>query len=234
MEQSKIKPEEITRQIQNYAVWFVGLLLLETAFLTSATLLKDSSWLPVALVITAIAIIPVFVVTIFILQTKYRTQFLDDPYYAEWLKRQEEQFKDFKPEKVQSLPVSVSITPVSVSATGKVGESWEEREHRRIRRYEGNRGLFLVHTWRPSRTPEQEADVSISLHQHGDGPLTQKKIKSVEYHLGPKFFAHTVTKTDPDDNFALHISAYGPILCLAQVNFDDGSPPLDLERYINF
>jgi hypothetical protein len=56
----------------------------------------------------------------------------------------------------------------------------------------------------------------------------------VEYHLGPKFFVKTVVKTDPEDGFRLEVSAYGPMLCLACVTFDDGKAPVELERYIDF
>lgn len=113
-------------------------------------------------------------------------------------------------------------------------ESWNEREERRCSTYKMNRGLFLVHDWRPSQEPGQIADVVISLAQHGEGPLTQGTVKSVEYHLGPKFFKRTVVKTESGNNFRLEVSAYGPMLCLARVHFDDGSPSLDLQRYIDF
>ncbi len=91
-----------------------------------------------------------------------------------------------------------------------------------------------VHTWRPSEVPGQEADIAITLYQHGEGPLTQSKVQSVEYHLGPKFFRYPVIKTDPTDNFRLDVSAYAPMLCLARVHFGDGRPPLELERYCDF
>lgn len=52
--------------------------------------------------------------------------------------------------------------------------------------------------------------------------------------MGPKFFRRTVVKVDPRDNFRLEVSAYGPMLCLARVNFDDGKQPVDLERYIDY
>ncbi|MFC1901706.1 RNA-binding domain-containing protein [Chloroflexota bacterium] len=113
-------------------------------------------------------------------------------------------------------------------------ESWNEREKRRCYVYENNRGLFLVHKWRPSQEPGQIADIVISLTQHGEGPLTQGIVKSVEYHLGPNFFKQTVVKTESDNNYRLEVSAYGPMLCLARVNFDDGSPSLNLQRYIDF
>jgi hypothetical protein len=115
-----------------------------------------------------------------------------------------------------------------------VDRSWKSNEDRRIKRYEEHQGLFLIHTWKPSSKSGQVADIVISLWQHGDGPLNTNKIKSVEYHLGPKFFDHTVVKTNPKNGFRLEVSAYGPMLCLARVNFDDGTPSIDLERYIDF
>jgi hypothetical protein len=113
-------------------------------------------------------------------------------------------------------------------------ESWDEREKRRCKFYEINRGLFLVHTWRPSREPGQVADIVIYVAQHSQGPLTRGTIKSVDYHLGPKFFKHTVVKSDSSNQFRLEVSAYAPMLCLALVHFDDGSPTLELQRYVDF
>lgn len=107
-------------------------------------------------------------------------------------------------------------------------------ERRRIGRYQENYGLFLVHTWRPSDSPGQVADIAISLRQHGDGPLSEGKILSVEYVLGPKFFNNPVAKTNANDNFRLDVSAYAPMLCLAKVKFTDGTSPIILERYIDF
>lgn len=118
-------------------------------------------------------------------------------------------------------------------------ESWEERETRRIGTYQRNRGLFLAHTWQPSSEPDQVADIVIYLRQHGDPerddcPLSRGLVKSVEYHLGPMFSDRTIVKTNRNENFRLEVSAYGPMLCLARVNFEDGRPPVDLERYIDF
>jgi hypothetical protein len=116
----------------------------------------------------------------------------------------------------------------------KRDESWDEREQRRVEIYTRNRGLFLVHTWRPSSDPDQVADILIFLRQHDEGPLNEGRVKSVEYHLGPMFHDRTIVKTDPTAGFRLEVSAYAPMLCLARVNFDDVAVPLDLERYIDF
>lgn len=136
-------------------------------------------------------------------------------------------FNNFRPENIQTHTSKRDVVEI-------IDESWGEREQRRIKRYQDNRGLFLVHTWRPSHTPGRVVDIAITLSQHDKGPLSEGKVKSVEYHLGEKFFDYTVVKTNAKDNFRLDVSAYGPMLCLAKVNFDDNTPPLELERYINF
>ncbi len=135
-------------------------------------------------------------------------------------------FKGFRAENLGQLP-----KPKSRLAGN---EYWKEREKRRKAIYEQNHGLFLIHTWRSSPKPGQVADIIISLWQHREGPLTKGTVKSVEYHLGSMFFDFTVVKTNRSSNFRLKVSAYGPMLCLANVNFDDGTPSLDLERYIDF
>jgi hypothetical protein len=120
-------------------------------------------------------------------------------------------------------------------------QSWGERDNHRKALYRDHRGLFLVHNSRPSLKLGQIADIVIFVRQH-DGPdkdrperpLTEGRIKSVEYCLGRRFFSHTVVKTDPADGFRLEISAYGPVLCIASINFDDGTPSIELERYIDF
>jgi hypothetical protein len=122
----------------------------------------------------------------------------------------------------------------SSETTPKGDQSWQEREEKRVAVYERNRGLFLVHRWQPSSTAGQIADIQIELRQHGEGPLTQGLVKCVEYHLGPRFARHTLVQSNREENFRLEVSAYGPFLCLARVVFDDGSEPVELERYIDF
>lgn len=223
----RIEPHKITKPIQLLAVWLAALVLLFGAFLAGSRLVADPPWLRPVFGIAAVAIVPSFMLLIFVMQTRYRSELQDDSYYAEFLRRQNEELRDFHPE-------NISKGSSRNSHTETKDETWEERERRRIIKYQENRGLFLVHTWLPSRTPGQVADIAVSLHQHGDGPLNEGRVKSVEYHLGPKFFNHAVIKTNAKDNFRLDVSAYGPMLCLGRVNFTDGSRPLELDRYINF
>ncbi|MDD5289225.1 MAG: hypothetical protein PHY28_08970 [Dehalococcoidales bacterium] len=227
MTDTKIEPHKITRPFQLLATWIAGLILLVGAFISAAVCITNPPWLRVTFGITAVAIVPLFIFLIFMMQTKYRAQLLGDSYYAEYLKQQNNTFKGFNAE-------NTTKTTTKEKLTGRDNGSWKECEHRRIQIYEQNKGIFLIHTWRISHTPGQLADIAISLCQHGDGPLTQGKVESVEYQLGPKFFDHPVIKKNARDSFRLDVSAYGPMLCLARVNFSDDSPSLTLERYINF
>ena len=230
MSESNIKPEKITKPIQLLAVWFAGLISLVSAFLLGTRTISHPYWMAGALGITAISIVPVFVGLVFLLQTRFRPHIQDDEYYSEWEKRQEEAFKDFSPENINASN-SLSSINCDLVNIDKLEIGLEEK---RISIYNENKGLFLVHSWRPSKQPNQIADISIYLTQHNNGPLNQGIIRSVEYSLGPKFFSHPIVKKNINDNFRLNISAYGPVLCLAKVNFTDNTPSISIYRYINF
>jgi len=232
MQDHKIEAHKITKPIQLTAVWFVALLLLDSAFLFAAAKTSQPSWLAPTLVISAIVFVPLFLVGVFLMQTVFRKELQEDQYYSEWLKRQEELFKEFKAENVETA------TTVDVHSAEKLVVAKEEDiERLRLRRYQDQKGLFLVHTWRPSMTPGQVADIVIWLHQHGDGPLSRGEIEKVEYQLGPKFFKKPQVKKNAGDQYRMEVSAYGPMLCLAKVFLrgqTETTEPILLERYVNF
>jgi hypothetical protein len=134
----------------------------------------------------------------------------------------------------QGKPACFRTSPEALDTPQQSGRAWQALEQEREETYKRNEGVFLVHTWRPSSVEGQIADVVVQLVQHGAGPLSSGKVSSVEYALGPHFDTHSLVKTNADDNFAVDLSLYGPMLCLARVNFSDDRPPLTLKRYINF
>jgi len=87
MEDHKIEPHKITKPIQLMAVWFVALLLIDTSLLTAATFIKEPSWIPPLLVISAICFVPFFVGGVFLIQTVFRKELQEDQFYSEWLNR---------------------------------------------------------------------------------------------------------------------------------------------------
>ncbi len=173
----KIDPHKITKPIQLMAVWFVALLSIDSAFLFWASKLSQPSWMPQALVIAAIAFVPFFVGGVFLMQTVFRKELQDDPYYSQWLTSQKQRFKNFIPE---NIPAST----IMVAESQNLPAYKDVLEDQRINKYQSQQGLFLVHSWRPSRSRGQVADIVIWLHQHGDGPLNQGGIEKVEYQLG--------------------------------------------------
>lgn len=85
MEEHKIEPDKIKKPIQLMAVWFVALLFLNSELLTGAKFIVEPSWIPPLLVISSISLIPLFLVGIFLMQTVFRRELQDDPYYSKWL-----------------------------------------------------------------------------------------------------------------------------------------------------
>jgi pYEATS domain-containing protein involved in immunity len=149
-----------------------------------------------------------------------------------WIARQE---KGFDPELSQRPPRAKSIA----GAHAETESRSDALERRRTGEYRGNRGLFLGHYWWPSEIEGQVADVAIQLREHpdpeGSPPVLEGgKVESVSYQLGPKFSEQPITKRNSKDNFRLDVSAYGPMLCLAEMTFNDDTEPLYLSRYIDF
>lgn len=229
MNSHKIEPHKITKPISLMAVWFVALILLDASFLTAAAKIKHPAWLSPLLVISAIVLVPIFLVGVFLLQTVFRKELQEDQYFAEWLKRNDETFGDFKDENIRSGEL---VGSTMKDATPYKSDTLEVQ---RVERYEAQQGLFLVHSWRPSATKGQVADIVIWLHQHREGPLSDGFVKEVRYQLGPLFFdGEAQIKKNAEEQFKLEVSAYGPMLCLATVYVEGHNDPIILERYIDF
>ncbi len=87
MSNNSIKPEKITKPIQLLAAWLIGLVLVVTALLTAAGNIEKPNWLPALLSIAAVSSIPLFLMMIFLLQTKYRPEMQEDSYYSQYLNK---------------------------------------------------------------------------------------------------------------------------------------------------
>lgn len=228
MTEPQIQPHRITKPMQLLAVWMAGLVLLVGAFLGGARLLTKPDWLPTFLAISAVALVPLFLVLLFLMQTKFRPELQEDSFYAPYLANKAKEFHDFKAENLPGgKPRPPGEIPNPKLSTG------EDLERVRVRRYEKYHGVFLVHTWRPSKEKGQVADVLLRLQQHREGPLSAGLVKRVEYALGPNFFQAPVVKENGSESFRLEVSAYGPMLCVARVQLVDGSC-FEVERYVDF
>lgn len=83
----QIKPEKVTKPIQLLAAWLAGLIIVDASFLTAAGQLQLPSWVSGALVIAAIVNVPLFLLSIFLLQTKFRPEMQEDTFYSQYLER---------------------------------------------------------------------------------------------------------------------------------------------------
>lgn len=102
MNQKQFRPEKITKPIQLLAVWFSGLVILVSALLTAANSINEPPWLTSLMVISAIAIIPIFLFFIFLMQTKYRPQMQDDSFYSKYLDQTTNQILNISDENIVS------------------------------------------------------------------------------------------------------------------------------------
>ena len=87
MTDQRIRPERITKPIQLLAAWLTGLVLVNGGFLTAASYLEEPAWAAGLLVIAAIVNVPLFLVALFLLQTRFRPEMQEDTFYSQYLER---------------------------------------------------------------------------------------------------------------------------------------------------
>jgi hypothetical protein len=114
---------------------------------------------------------------------------------------------------------------------------WDERG----RIYDDSNNLFVVHTIKPSETNEhardhQIFDVCIYLAAHHNrGRLND--VKKVTYYLGDKLgtgqFGSVFSIDSSNHNFSLVVELVGSGICLARIEFQDGSIH-ETYRYLDF
>lgn len=84
-EHGKIEPHRITKPIQLLASWLLGLIIVNGAFLFAAAHVTKPDWVSGALVIASIVNVPLFLLSIFLLQTKFRPEMQEDSFYSKYL-----------------------------------------------------------------------------------------------------------------------------------------------------
>jgi hypothetical protein len=73
------------------AAWLIGLIAVDGAFLTGAHVISNPPWAAGVLVLAAIANVPIFLLALFLLQTRFRPEMQEDAFYSRYLERQSEQ-----------------------------------------------------------------------------------------------------------------------------------------------
>jgi hypothetical protein len=85
MSEKMIKPEKITKPIQLLGAWLAGLFSIDSCFLFAATNMPQGSFESYALTLAAIVNVPIFLLAVFLLQTKFRPELQEDSYYSTYL-----------------------------------------------------------------------------------------------------------------------------------------------------
>jgi len=80
-----IRPNNITKPIQLLAAWLAGLLAIDSCFLIAAARLPTGGWEAQALTVAAIANVPLFLLAVFLLQTRFRPELQEDLYYSSYI-----------------------------------------------------------------------------------------------------------------------------------------------------
>lgn len=87
MTENKIEPHKVTKPIQLLAAWLVGLVLTNGSFLAAAIKIDSGAWERSALIVASIANVPVFLLALFLLQTRFRAELQEDAFYADYLSK---------------------------------------------------------------------------------------------------------------------------------------------------
>lgn len=73
--------------MQLLAAWLAGLIILNGSFLTAASQINEPNWAAGFLVVASVVNVPLFLISLFVLQTKFRPEMQEDEYYARYLER---------------------------------------------------------------------------------------------------------------------------------------------------
>lgn len=84
MTDSQITPHRITKPIQLLAAWLAGLSIIDASFLTGAATIHQPDWVPGLLAGAAVVNVPLFLICLFLLQTKFRPEMQEDSYYSQY------------------------------------------------------------------------------------------------------------------------------------------------------
>jgi uncharacterized membrane-anchored protein YitT (DUF2179 family) len=85
MKDPQLVPHKITKPIQLLAAWLAGLAVINGSFLGAAGAIHSPPWPPVLFAIAAVVNVPLFIVSLFLLQTKFRPEMQEDTFYSKYL-----------------------------------------------------------------------------------------------------------------------------------------------------
>ena len=101
IQNERIEPHKVTKPIQLLAAWLVGLIVVDGCFLLSAIKIDAGNWERSALILAAIANVPIFLAALFLLQTKFRPELQEDMYYSQYLDKRTDKVIKLTKQEVQ-------------------------------------------------------------------------------------------------------------------------------------
>ena len=101
IQNERIEPHKVTKPIQLLAAWLVGLIVVDGCFLLIATKIDAGNWERSALILAAIANVPIFLAALFLLQTKFRPELQEDMYYSQYLDKRTDKVIKLTKQEVQ-------------------------------------------------------------------------------------------------------------------------------------
>lgn len=120
MDQRPFEPSRVTKPIQLLAAWLAGLILVNGSFLGAASAIQQPSWVPGFLVVASIVNVPLFLIFLFFLQTKFRPEMQEDTFYAKYLER-----KSLETQKTEYVKIEQNYNKfgrIELSETSYVGD----------------------------------------------------------------------------------------------------------------
>lgn len=115
MSEHNISPSSVTKPIQLLAAWLVGLLSLNASFLLTATNIKNPEWASGFLVICSAVNVPVFLLCLFMLQTRFRPEMQEDQFYSKYIEKK----YSIETGKAEVVEVDVKMTTQSAITIAK-------------------------------------------------------------------------------------------------------------------
>jgi hypothetical protein len=106
MTETHVKPEKITKPIQLLGAWLAGLFSVNSCFLFAASNMPQGSFESVSLVIAAILNTPLFLLAVFLLQTRFRPELQEDSYYSTYLNQKTNEVITVKRSETQYIELS--------------------------------------------------------------------------------------------------------------------------------
>lgn len=216
-----IQPDKITKPIQLLGAWLVGLLAIDSCFLIAAASMDQGSWESIALVIAAIGNVPLFLVAVFLLQTKFRPELQEDAYYSTYISQKTNVKVQVPKEELglsqltlridrlenaltsKSMPSSLQNPQPSLSKL-KIGVNKHLKNREAISKALAGAGIAGFSTFGSNEIPKEQV-VSISYHLADDFiPIILGLAKSVGFRRY-NFFDNEFENTDE----AVLIGSYG-------------------------